>query len=448
MDETTGKFVFCTNAVGYGTGRKYEKVWGTGETDSEGAEGVYCGGKKLKYSDSIKQMEKITEKVNKIPKICEDVNRWNIENPILQTKDYFASSAIAQAETLFSNSAIGLVGKQDDICKNILGNTALGLAATMQVEQTHISFHSALEAIKKYDGLWQNAALSVATAMQAEQTHVSLSPVLEAMKKYEGICQKLVECTNFGSTIQATSQQFNFLQDVTRNNLGLRMESAIKMDGLSHAVTAFAEGLTVFTNSTSYQGVTKFLEQYQNSIGQIISSVQLLPIDKFEEMDHIWEDFNIDDVSISENGDLTYQGMTYERDEVPQAVESQLREIEQNPLPLKHQLEELKQRFWLLFFIVSIALAIPDFMEKINWYADLGKSICEVVLNLPKMGYTIKEKSYIRSEANAKSKILTTLVYDTELEILEDMPRWYRVKYTDETGAEIEGWISKISVEE
>nr|WP_243423764.1 SH3 domain-containing protein [Anaerotignum lactatifermentans] len=63
------------------------------------------------------------------------------------------------------------------------------------------------------------------------------------------------------------------------------------------------------------------------------------------------------------------------------------------------------------------------------------------------MCYTIKEKSYLRAEANAKSKILATLVYDTELEILEDIPRWYKVKYIDETGVETEGWISKISIE-
>lgn len=64
------------------------------------------------------------------------------------------------------------------------------------------------------------------------------------------------------------------------------------------------------------------------------------------------------------------------------------------------------------------------------------------------MCYTTREKSYIRSKADAKSKILATLVYDTELEILEDIPRWYKVKCTDETGTEIEGWISQISVEE
>lgn len=45
MDETTGKPVLCTNAAGYGAGRKGERVWRTGETDGEGAEGVcYRGG--------------------------------------------------------------------------------------------------------------------------------------------------------------------------------------------------------------------------------------------------------------------------------------------------------------------------------------------------------------------------------------------------------------------
>lgn len=78
----------------------------------------------------------------------------------------------------------------------------------------------------------------------------------------------------------------------------------------------------------------------------------------------------------------------------------------------------------------------------------MGQSVYEAVMDLPEMCYTIKEKSYIRAEANAKSGILATLVYDTKLEILEDIPRWYKVKYIDETGTETEGWISKISVEE
>lgn len=45
MDETTGKPVLCPNAAGYGAGRENKGVWRAGETDGEGAEGVYCGGK-------------------------------------------------------------------------------------------------------------------------------------------------------------------------------------------------------------------------------------------------------------------------------------------------------------------------------------------------------------------------------------------------------------------
>lgn len=61
MDETTGKPVLCTNAAGYGSGRKGEAVWRTGKTDSEGAEGVYCGGGEIKNvrTSVFRNIEKI-----------------------------------------------------------------------------------------------------------------------------------------------------------------------------------------------------------------------------------------------------------------------------------------------------------------------------------------------------------------------------------------------------
>lgn len=372
----------------------------------------------MKYSDSIKQMEKIMEKVNTIPKMCECINRWNIESPIIQVKDYYSAfSGIAQTENIFAKNAIGLTEKQIGDYKSAIDNLSLGLKV-----------------------------LGSTAAIQTEKIHMSMNPVLEAMKKYEGIHQELIECTNFGLTLQAASKQLSLLQGVIRNNLGLGIESASKIAGLSRAVTAFAEGLTAFTKSTSYQGVTKVLEQYQNSMDQILSSIQQMPLDKFEAMDHIWKDFNIDDVSISENGDLTYQGMTYEKEVVPQELERQVQEVREKDIP--KQLEELKQKHWLLCFIIYILFLIPNIVETTTWYADVGQSMYEAVMDLPEMCYTIKEKSYIRAEANAKSGILATLVYDTKLEILEDIPRWYKVKYIDETGTETEGWISKISVEE
>lgn len=380
----------------------------------------------MKYIDSIMRLERIMEKMNTIPRMCEDINRWHIENPILQAKDYMASLGIAQTKDYMTSSCIvqereklmhdvfGLFGKQNDICKNILGNTALGLADTMQ----------------------------------AERTHISLGSALEAMKKYEGISQMLVEGANLGLTLQTAKRQFSALEDITRSNLGLDTELAIQNDRLIHSVRALADGLTAFTNSVPYQSVTKVLDQYQYSMDQMFTSIQKLPMDKFESLYQMGMDLEIGDVSISENGDLTYQGVTYEKEVVPQELVRQVQELEHEPISLKQKAEKIGEKFWLLFFIFSVAFAIPDLVEKISWYANVTQSIYEVIMDIPKKCYTIKEKSYLRAEANAKSKILAILVYDTELEILEDIPRWYKVKYIDEIGTETEGWIPKKSVEE
>ena len=53
----------------------------------------------------------------------------------------------------------------------------------------------------------------------------------------------------------------------------------------------------------------------------------------------------------------------------------------------------------------------------------------------------------MREEASSTAARILYLPYDTPLEIIADIPRWYQVKYTKEDGTEIIGWISKISVE-
>ena len=53
----------------------------------------------------------------------------------------------------------------------------------------------------------------------------------------------------------------------------------------------------------------------------------------------------------------------------------------------------------------------------------------------------------MREEADSSSRIIIHIPYDSTLEIIDDIPRWYRVKYGAVDGEEYLGWISKISVE-
>lgn len=216
---------------------------------------------------------------------------------------------------------------------------------------------------------------------------------------------------------------------------------------LPHMLQDLIDQLTSYTSSSMYVWTTKILETYQSSgLGELKNSIDKIPMYILDEITKMDFSSIVAEISISDDGALSYQNVTYERNEIPQELERQVQEVRGKDIP--KQLEELKQNHWLLFFIIYILFLIPSTVETTAWYADVGQSIYEAVMDIPQMCYTIKEKSYIRNEANAKSDILTILVYDTKLEILEDIPRWYKVKYIDETGTEIEGWISKISVEE
>lgn len=216
---------------------------------------------------------------------------------------------------------------------------------------------------------------------------------------------------------------------------------------LPHMLQDLIDQLTSYTSSSMYVWTTKILETYQSSgLGELKNSIDKIPMYILDEITKMDFSSIVAEISISDDGALSYQNVTYERNEIPQELERQVQEVRGKDIP--KQLEELKQNHWLLCFIIYILFLIPSTAETTAWYADVGQSIYEAVMDIPQMCYTIKEKSYIRNEANAKSDILTILVYDTKLEILEDIPRWYKVKYIDETGTEIEGWISKISVEE
>ena len=92
-------------------------------------------------------------------------------------------------------------------------------------------------------------------------------------------------------------------------------------------------------------------------------------------------------------------------------------------------------------------MTLPDVPEKIEFYCNTVAQIQEIYEEKSHICYTIKEQSILRKEANSTAARILYLPYDTPLEIIADIPRWYQVKYTKEDGTEIIGWISKISVE-
>lgn len=90
---------------------------------------------------------------------------------------------------------------------------------------------------------------------------------------------------------------------------------------------------------------------------------------------------------------------------------------------------------------------LPEIPQKIEFYKNVCEQIVTIQQDASSIAFTIRERSYLREAPDGNAAAIIMLKYDTALEILDDIPRWYQVKYTDENGEVTIGWISKISVE-
>ena len=157
--------------------------------------------------------------------------------------------------------------------------------------------------------------------------------------------------------------------------------------------------------------------------------------------------FDSSSVQINSEGDISFEGNKYSGEEIIAELDNQIRQAQPEKLTLKEKFEELQKKFWLLIFVINIIIAIPDIPDKIEFYRDITNQVISITQEIDRIAYTIRDYSYLRSEPNAKSTLIMVLPYDSYLEIIEDAPRWYKVKFINENGDEIIGWISKISVE-
>lgn len=157
--------------------------------------------------------------------------------------------------------------------------------------------------------------------------------------------------------------------------------------------------------------------------------------------------FDTSSVKVEDERTISYEGVSYSIEALDAELQEQIKVVEENKPTLRERFEALQQKLWLLLLVFNLIMFLPQLPETAEYYRNVASQIELVVMQKSQICFTIKEKAVLREEPNSKAKRLVTLPYDTPLEIIESVPRWYQVKYTDENGTEIIGWISKISVE-
>ena len=105
-----------------------------------------------------------------------------------------------------------------------------------------------------------------------------------------------------------------------------------------------------------------------------------------------------------------------------------------------------KKKFMTLIVFLEIMLALYGTVGMLkdvneNFVAPI---VCKLQDNT-EIEYVKVEKAYIREEPNPKAKNICEILYAEQVEVIEEIKFWRKVKYCA-NGKEIIGWISKISI--
>lgn len=204
----------------------------------------------------------------------------------------------------------------------------------------------------------------------------------------------------------------------------------------------------IFPSNALLSSAAKTLKAYQNpSLLEQMKNV-LNNIPSFDPIVFdLAKSFDVESVQLTDDGSISFDGESYKPEDLVAEITSQTDNAKVGKISLREKAENLKKRLWLLLLIINLIFFLPKIPETLDFYNNVVSEITAIIEQTNQICYTIRDRAYLRETADAKGKIIISIPYDSALEITDDIPRWYQVKYNDDDGNEYSGWISKISVE-
>ena len=247
------------------------------------------------------------------------------------------------------------------------------------------------------------------------------------------------------AAITAQIEQYGIMRQ--QLEAAVRLQSSPAFESAYRHIEAVNQSM-VFDSVEALLKTSKMLEAYENTalvaqMENVINNIPSLDPAVFD----LAAEFDIGSVDFSDDGGIICGGEQYKAEDLAAEVVAQIDGVSNEKVPAREKAEDLKKRFWLLILIVKLLLFLPQTPEIADYYSNAVSEIQAMIGQSERICYTIREISYLREEAASGSRIIIHIPYDSKLEIVDDIPRWYQVKYAAGDGEEYLGWISKISVE-
>lgn len=204
-------------------------------------------------------------------------------------------------------------------------------------------------------------------------------------------------------------------------------------------------------NSLNHDAMLSTMSNIAKSLQTVEMQNTLKQLSKFEsEFGAITSKFDWSKVEFKGNAIISYDGVDYNSEIIETELEEQTKILEDSSKSNEDRVKawaNLKPLINMILLVVSICTDTPYAPEILEFLYNKFVQLKNMITGKCRIGYTIREQSYLRREANGKAEIIEYLPYDTCVEIIEEIPRWYQVRYISEENEEVIGWLSKISIE-
>ena len=229
--------------------------------------------------------------------------------------------------------------------------------------------------------------------------------------------------------------------------LGVGMVSLSKsiLDGLFEGQKSVATTLYDVIKNVYADSMANLLTGFANALNSV-----LVGVDVYKTLSELAKSIDINDIQINEDGKTyKYKGKTYD---IPSlAKENEVCQGEISSVKGRKTAKSFFKRHPVLSFI-CLTLIIPKTFDVAvdcgtNAFKNNKYAIVSTISQSEQIGTVIVDKAEVREANSPRSKCVGVVLYSDEVVIIDSVKYWYKVKFTNELGEVVEGYIARKSID-
>ena len=386
-------------------------------------------------SNTLQQLNKAAENTAKI-----------MNDPALDLMKRMDQKSFSIIETLEENNKIIHCVEESAAISKFLESPNLN-----RIEQLDSKFFSAFETLQRDNNTFQHinktaeAFSKICSDSAFENFKRMTQNSVSAMEALQLNNEKIQRLGEIGSALSELVREpaWKSLSQMVQNN--------------TFAATASAEALAA---SQAFGAMSSMIEQFEKplrlfKIPNIERHIENVLSQAHSFNPSIWDDvrsFDLSHVDIRDDGIVVCDGETYDSNEFTAALNEGLKIAKSPNKNEKLETEKIKKQrpivviLSILITVQNVLTFLPETVEAIEFFHEKCIQIQEELGLKERLCWSINEHSTLRADASIDAEKLLSLPYGTQLQVLDEIPCWYQVKFTDQNGNESIGWIATVEV--